>query len=252
MQGDAPKALGQDSIVEAVFEIRFTPRATSAGDLLPGLMYPTVGKRYPTVLGLPLAQIPRAMRQTNHAFVYQPLNALVGTNMRLALGDQVMSVSVSKPYPRWPSFRELIGEAVIALERTEIVREIERISLKYVNVLPPEKGTADLSTLRLKLELGDFPLRPQGQIVRAEIEHGGSTHIVQVTSGTSVSVNLPGSTPFEVKGVMLDVDAVTNGPFKCTWSAIEEAVERAHAAEKDVFFGLLTKETLNRMRPIYA
>ena len=161
------------------------------------------------------------------------------------------SLSVSRPYPRWATFQGLIAETVEALERTHIVGEIERFSLKYVNVLPPGKDTADLTILNLKLELGEFALRPPGRIVRAEIEHMGSTHIVQVSSDADVTINAPGATPYHVRGVMLEVDAVTEGPFEFSWKVIADTVERAHDAEKDVFFGLLTPETLARMQPEY-
>ncbi|MGH7486855.1 MAG: TIGR04255 family protein, partial [bacterium] len=187
-----PKALRQDSIIEAVFEIRFKSLEPSAADLLPGMVLPRLRSRFQTLQALPLAQVPRAMRQLQPALAYQPVNALVGANIRLGLGDQVASLSVIRPYPGWAKFRPQIGEAIEALEKTGIIGEIERFSLKYVNVLPLGKDASDLSILRLKLELGAFELRGPGRIIRAEIEHNGSIHVVQVSSQAEVNLTMPG------------------------------------------------------------
>ncbi len=248
-----PVALRQDPIVEATFEVRFSCADPAAGDLLPGMLFPRLRGHFGTLASLPIAQLPRAMRQQQPDLAYQPSTALVGQGKRVAFGDRVASVSFLRPYPGWSNARPIIHEVVSALGATGLVQVVERIALKYVNVLTAGKDSTDLTTLRLNLSLDSFDLRPTGKLIRVEIEHRGCIHVVQVVAGADVtSLHQPAGKPSTISGVLVDIDSIKMGPIDEPWNTIPRLLEDLHDAEKDVFFRVLTPEVIDAMHPIYA
>lgn len=246
-----PKALKKDPILEAIVEVRFESQEQALGDLLPGMLFQRLRHRFQSLSALPLAHLPKAIRDKDQSFAYQPVHALVGPGMQLRLGQRVASLSLLRPYPGWnkaePVFREVIG----SLAETRTVASITRFSLKYINLLTVGSDASDMSILKIRLEAGDFNLRAPGRHVRFEIEHRGCTHVVQVMTGADVTQTQPGSKDVRVQGVVVDVDTICFGPFGDDWALVTKLLAEAHEAEKEVFFGLLTDDTIDKMEPVY-
>jgi uncharacterized protein (TIGR04255 family) len=242
-----PKLLRQDPIVEATFEVRFAANAP-AGELLPGMLFGPLRGHFTNIVPMPLAQIPRQLRQLQPEFAYQPSNAIIGDRKRLGIGDRVVNVSFSRPYPGWGVVRPVIEDVLRAIQGTALVVTVERVSLRFTNIITFDK---DLSTLRVSFVLGDFKDFLPSRSLRAEIRHGGFTHIVQISTAADVTQAVPGTPVFSVSGLLVDVDSLANGPIQDPWTTIPNVLEELHVAEKQVFFGLLTAETIQRMDPVY-
>lgn len=253
MQVRIPKALLADPIAEAIFEIRFsTKEPAAAGDLLPGMLFPQLRKQFGEVISLPISQLPRVVRSQDPNLTYHPTNALLGSGKRLAFGDRVATLSFQRPYPGWPHVRPVINDVILALSGTDLISAVERISLKYVNVLTIGKDGGDLSVLNVSLKLGSFDLQPAGKLLRAEVQHRGCINVIQVMTGASLTMVIPKQPPTTLSGLVLDVDTIRMGPFDDPWRQIPALVDEIHATEKEIFFGLLTDEAIERMRPLYT
>lgn len=245
-----PKALQQDPIVETTFEIRFSATEKAAGDLLPGMLFPNLRTEFGELQNLPASQVPRALRDQDPTLAYLGTRVLRGQKKQLAIGDRVATLSFGKPYPGWHVVKPVIQQVLSALQSTAIIAAVERISLKYTNVLTHGRDANDESVLSASATLGDWPLRSSGKMIRAEIDHRGAVHVVQVIFGADLTITASGQQT-TMSGVLVDVDSIRIGPFESFWDNAEKLVEELHEAEKDIFFGVLTPESIDRMKPQY-
>jgi uncharacterized protein (TIGR04255 family) len=243
-----PKRLKRDTIYEVVFEVRFALTAQSASSLLPGLLYVDLKETFPRAEELLVPKLMPFLVEQNPMLFYQPTHALVGDRMRLLVGPRTMSISIARPYGGWVFFRDLIVRCLTALQQTGHVRSVERCSLKYTNVLAEGSGPDDLSQLRVSVSLDGWGLGGPGTVIRTEVAHRECRSIVQVITTTNVKT-ADGSEP-EVYGVLLDIDTVKEGTFHLANEASGVA-DLVHDTAKDIFFSLLTPETLQRLGPEY-
>jgi uncharacterized protein (TIGR04255 family) len=242
-----PVELAKDTIVECVFEARFGPGAPSAAELLPGVIFGRLRKFFKSHLSLPLGQIPAEIRLQS-AFNYVPTHAIEGPNIRMLFGPQVAAVSFPKPYSGWDKVRPKIVECMNAIFDSELMGRPERFSVKYVNLLQEGIDEFDIEQTNLKFSLGRLRIRRPGLAVKAEMELNGCDVIVEIATGANIV--LPGFP--QQSGVLMAVDAIKQCNNVDCKASLPETLEALHNTEKEVFFDLLTPQTLEKLRPRYA
>jgi uncharacterized protein (TIGR04255 family) len=241
-----PVALAHDTIMECVFEIRFSEGHSSAADLLPGMVFGKLPRLFKTAIPMPAAQIPRAVRDKNPQTRYLATQALEGPNIRMMFGPYAVAVSLPKPYAGWDKVKPLILQCVGAVADTRLAGPPERAALKYVNLLQAGSDEFDLSQTRLRISVGDFNIR-NSALIRVEVPLNGCVSIVEVFSGTTAQ-NVPGVGD-GAKGVMLAVDTLKD---LSSMAALSDTLELLHSTEKEIFFGLLSDATLKKLGPKYS
>jgi uncharacterized protein (TIGR04255 family) len=243
-----PVGLTRDTIVECVFEMRFSAGGHAAvAELLPGLVFGKLPKRFQNLIPMPLSQVPKLMRDQNPQLRYAPTHALQGQYIRMLFGPHVTAVSFPKPYVGWEHVQPAILECMNAVFDTGMTGKPERFSLKYVNLLQQGRNEFDLSQINLQFKLADFPLREEGVIVRGEIEHNGCITLVEIASGAKVSVQ---GSPGE-SGVLMSVDTSIAATSNDARAALPQVLETVHDTEKEIFFGMLSRATLEKLGPTY-
>jgi uncharacterized protein (TIGR04255 family) len=244
-----PVFLEKDTIVECVFEMRFSASHQSVAELLPGLIYGKLGKIFDKgVNTLPLGLVPKPVRDANPALKYVPTHVLEGSDIRMMFGPYTTAVSFPRPYPGWAKVKPLILECMQTVLGTGLFSNPERVGLKYVNVLQEGRDEFDLGQTRVTVALADFPLRAEGASVRGEIERNGCITVVEVSGGLKIS---PGAGKAELLGVQLTVDTIR--PVKGTdlKNDLPSVLETLHDTEKGIYFGLLSDATLKKLGPRY-
>jgi uncharacterized protein (TIGR04255 family) len=249
-----PKKLNKDPIIEALFEIRFRSHVKNVKDILPGMLYPKVEKDYPTIENLQSIQIPipAEILQQNPAFVansYKPSHRLRGKTFTISLGEKVCSLSSARPYQGWKNFQEHIQNLLNLLRETKLIAEVERVSMKYINLLPQDINPVQLNMLELKAELGNYDLKQHSVQLRAEISKDEFTCLVQVNPQTHVRVH-PSEEDFD--GLLLDIDTLYFPEGVDFWGNSDTILEKLHETEKALFYDMLTAETLASLDPVYA
>jgi uncharacterized protein (TIGR04255 family) len=236
-----PRALRKTPLLEAIFELRFRPTIASAGDVLPGLLFPDFRADYPSVEPLPLASIPREMRE-KEPLLYQPTHRLVAPSSLIQIGERVVSLTVMYPYPGWGRFREGILRLLQSVGRTGLVREYERFSFRYINVIAAPKGT-QLPMLTVQLSWPSHSFTERGLRLRLERDVGEFVTVIQVTPDVTGKM-----AEKVISGLLVDVDTIRP---KISTAPDEALLEEAHGAAKQTFYSLLTDATLEGLEPIY-
>jgi uncharacterized protein (TIGR04255 family) len=243
-----PVALAHDTIWECVFEMRFSEGHPSASDLLPGVIFSKLPGHFKKFVPMPLGQIPPLLRAQNPQLRYIPIQALEGAGLRLLIGPHAVAVSFAKPYLGWTRVRPLILECMNAVFDTKLTGRPERFALKYVNLLQHGRDEFDLAQTTLNIELGKFERKAGSPaMIHAEIEQNGCISIVDIASGAKIAT--PG-TP-DSFGVLISVDTVLSPPSGDARAALPDLLDKVHSTEKEIFFGLLSKETLEKLGPQY-
>lgn len=240
-QPQLPESLGNPPIVEALFELRFTADKKGAGDVLPGLLFHALRDLYEDVEPLPVARVPRELREADPNLKYLASHRLSGRAGVVQVGEHVFLVAAPTPYPGWQAFCENITQALDALRETGIGLTIERHSIKYMNLLEAEAG-AQLAQLNVDLSLMGMPIPETGTSIRTEFQQNGQTLIVQIqTNTTTVHTDRPARS-----GLLLELDSIITSP-RDFWASRDQQLNATHESVKSVFFRLLTAETLRRL-----
>jgi uncharacterized protein (TIGR04255 family) len=180
-------------------------------------------------------------------FQYTPQYRLKGDDKVVQIGDRSLSVaSTGQTYPGWDQFKPIVLEVFRAAIETELLGEPERVSAKYVNVLPVAEGKGLQDLTRVKIELGGLSVSEESYQLRVEVPNGNLI--------TIVGIAFPGSviTPKgETKGIVLDIDSIVSKAADGGWADIETQLEEAHAEEKRVFFDLLSESSIEQFEAKY-
>jgi uncharacterized protein (TIGR04255 family) len=243
-----PKALSWDPILEAVAEIRFGPTAPSADELFVGMVYSEFKESFPKVENLPVSNVPREIRVQDPELMYRPHVRLSGPTGAIMLGPRVAAMTNQRPYLGWESFQPQALRLFSFLMGTGQLQKIERISVKYVNIVPFDKVPSDSKLIDADLYLGGHNLLDLPTTVRTEIEADGFVTVVQVlTKATAKSVSKE-----KFEGMILDIDTISRGAIDLSSGVLEQKLNHAHGLEKDLFFRILSRSAIESMGPTWV
>jgi len=227
-----------------MFELRFDPTRESAGDLLPGLLYRGLKAEYRSSEALPLASVPRQMREQDENLRFRPLHRLIGEDRSVQIGEHVLNLSQSPPYEGWNSFVIRIRALINLAKETELLGTIHRFSIRCVNVLPAAAGQ-QLGLLDAQFLLSGQPAPEKGFNFRTELETEGFVSIVRILTSGQVALK----TGAVRTGLIVDVDTVRFTDAEEFWTSTSDLLEKAHLTIKRTFFSLLKPATLEHLQP---
>lgn len=244
-----PVSLKNDPIVDCVIELRFNPSSESVSDILPGLLYNSFKDQYPNTEQTPEAQLPRVVRANDMILKARPVVNFKGAEGSIGIGDAGIQLIFSRPYPGWavvkPRAESLFGQTL----QTELLESIERLSIRYNNIIALNDDVFDLSPLELDFRIGrGLEPRGAGTVLRAEFSSDSTVTIVQIQGGAKAIINLPDQPPEELHGVLLAVDTIAFGNIE-DLDQLKERLTLIHKVEKDVFFRIITENTRDKLDP---
>ena len=243
-----PKKLKKEPLIDAVFEVRFTS-AFPAGGLLPGLLFGKLGGDR-KLEQLPLSQLPQVMRDTDSNLRFTPLSRLDWEQFYINVGDRSVSVGFKHPYPGWDSFKPAIIEVMDILKDANVIKSVERYSLKYIDLLPATDLREQVSFVNFDVTLAGHKLENEAFQIRLEIPRDGFLHAVQVVSSATATLHTGESR----QGLIVDVDTIANQQgisFEDLLSGFSDKLEVIHQANKKVFFDCLKPQTVTALEPEY-
>jgi uncharacterized protein (TIGR04255 family) len=240
-----PLELKKNTILEAIFELRFEPEPPN--EAVFGVIYPIVMKKFPALksISLPILQMPEAVRNANIDLKYQPHNRLQGDGISISIGPRVINFSVVKPYIGWSYWKPDIVEILTGLSTNALIKNVERTGLRYLNFI--ERDVFPL--INAEVTIINSSVRPLSTSVRAEIPEGEYIKALQLAN--NASVNEKGQMK---NGSLIDIDVVRNkriqnNDFKTN---LETILDRSHLMAKQLFFDILKESFLNELEPVYG
>lgn len=243
-----PKKLKKEPLIDAVFEVRFTS-AFPAGGILPGLLFGKLGGDK-KIEQLPLSQLPQVMRDADPNLRFAPLIRLDWEQFYINVGDRSVSVGFKYPYPGWNSFKPAIIEVMDVLKDENVIKSVERYSLKYIDLLPATDLREQVSFVNFDVTLAGHKLEDEAFQIRLEIPRDGFIHAVQVVSSATATLHTGESR----QGLVVDVDTIANqqgGAFEDLLIEFSDKLEAIHQANKKVFFDCLKPQTIKALEPEY-
>jgi uncharacterized protein (TIGR04255 family) len=242
-----PLKLTKVPIVDAVFEVRHRSEVPSSS-VLPGLLFSQLPGRK-TFQKQPAADLPEAFRKADPELRYAPLSGFSWDEKFLVLmSDYSFGLACKRPYPGWSEFRKAILTVVEAVASANILSQIERCSLKYVNIIAPEFGSA-YDAVEFNLMVGKKIVQEGHFQLRSEIPEGNLLHIVQIVSEGALQTD-----GVVRKGAVIDVDTVRQfkdmSPVDFV-ASLPNSLDEHHLATKGMFFSCLKQSALEKLGPIY-
>jgi len=239
-----PRRLKNSPLVEATCEVRFTSNPDIPVELLPGLVFPTLGARFPHIERLNSLTLPEQILKQHPDLDYAALFRFRGDNATLLAGQRMLAVSTSGQYPGWEGFRALCVEVINALRNTKFIRSVDRYSLRYMNLLPAQPKDP-LDDFQIRLDVG-VPISPGGFRLRFERNSGPFVTVVECASSVEIKL-LDGHMD---TGILFSIDTIRHVDVGRFLEAIEDHLDNAHSVAEPLFFGLLKPETIQRMKPV--
>ena len=248
-----PKRLKKEPLVDALFEVRFLPTVPAVSGVLPGMFLSSLQSSWQESLQierLQVGEIPSQIRINDPFLKYQPLLRLSATRFAILVGDWNVTVGCKLPYAGWAAFKPKIVEVMNALKSSGFVKELERYSMKYIDIVEHKTLSEQIKRANMEIRLGSHKLTAQMFDVRLQMKQGEFTNLLHLAG--QAQVTLPGG---EVRnGLLIDVDTVVDhktANFEQFACELQGRLERIHTENKTRVFECLTPEAIEELGPVY-
>ena len=242
-----PVRLKNEPLVDALFEVRVRP-ALSLADVVPGFLKHNLGPDA-RITRLPAADLPYPMRTQDPNLQNAPLLRIEWGNYLISVGDRNVVIGCKMPYPKWPDFKKTILDVLGRIAELHLDGQVERYSLKYVNLIPATDYANQIGKVRMEVALGDLNVSDQHISLQVHEKSDDVIHIYSIVTGAQARTN-EGK---ETEGILVDIDSIRNvsSPSLHDFaSSIEEGLEALRQANKSRFFSCLTDSTIEEMEPV--
>lgn len=236
-----PKKLKDDSITEALLEIRFA--SSELDEVVVGKLSDFAAWEGYAKHRMPAADIPLPIRKMDAALRIQPLLELAPADKtrRVRIGAAAVSYHVLGRYVGWQVFsEELLTVTTHFFAATKNVK-VDRLGLRYINTLTNARHSISaVSDLRLQVRIDEHTVGAPLNVNFTETR----SHEHLVTTRVATPEFIQGSIAKDAT-LFVDMDVFTPEGFSSQNSAVTmQWVERAHEFEKESFFRLFPKETI--------
>ena len=235
-----PKKITPCPIHEAILEIRY--ESARPREAIFGLVYERFRTDFPGCEKQPVLQIPEQIRTADPNLRHLPEFRLESTGFLLLVGPRTFALATSGEYCGWQAFSEKASEVLSRLSDLDLVQEVSRLGLRYINVF--DLDIWEKSTLRIIR--GEARLDSRSSQVTAQIPALPYEHTLRVANNVEVKRQ-----SVVVGESIIDIDTAMTDQLAGFFDRRDELIGGAHEEEKKLFFSLLTDEYLASLNPEY-
>ncbi len=237
-----PLSITPCPIAQAVVEVRFD--TDTPEDAAFGLVYNALKVDFPKNTALPMASLPAEFRKSDPNLSHQPLHRLDGEHLTVLVGAQAVTVGVRGAYPGWALAAERFRATLARIAQTGLIRTPRRFGLRYISFFQGDI----FPNLALSIAVAEEPIIGEGTHIKTVLQAEGCRLLLQVGK----DLMLVGEQ--KKSGSIIDIDAFVTEPEATNGFdvALADFLEKAHLAEKQLFFKLLKTEFLDTFNPIYT
>jgi uncharacterized protein (TIGR04255 family) len=240
-----PKRLREDSIIEAVLEIRFDGTETIPEIAVGRLADRTEWKDFRRHR-LPISEIPEQLRLTDPSLRVQPMIELIAADgvRTIKIGTNVLSFHNTKTYLGWnTSFKKELASTVSFLFKQVVGIKVRRVGLRYINALTEARHYISSATdLNIGITINNNPLnRPFN--LNFTGDNGKLTTMTRIATKEFVQGVFPAD-----MSAYVDIDTYTQDGFiSQSAKEIKQVIDDAHTCLKSTFFDLLPEGIVTRL-----
>jgi len=244
-----PTKLENEPLIDVVCGIQFKTEQ-SANTLLPGLLLSNLQSEQLKFETLPTANLPQILRDKNPAFQNIPLTRVtIGSRFNALLSEKWLGVGCQMPYAGWTAFKDVIIKVFGVLRYAPFITDIERYTIKYVDLLASDQTSPTLSRFNIEINVGGHILSNENTQIRTEIRDGKFFHIITIAS--SATANRADFPPKIGSLVDVDTQAIRSMSSVDFLSELPDLLDEIHIANKRFFFSLLSQSGLAELGPRY-
>ncbi len=239
-----PEKLKDDSIIEALCEVRF--HTAELPEIAIGRLSDHEQWKGFTKNRLPAADIPGPIRAIDDQLKYQPvleLRSEDGTHL-VKVGSNVISYHNIGKYCGWKTFEPALARAFAALFACVKDAQVNRLGFRYVNAITSTRHyMSAVSDLELRIEVAGVKI--DGPINLNYVFKNDESHLTmtRIASPDFVQGKLPSDTT-----VVVDIDVSSPKDYMAREvDAVTQWVKKAHDFEKQAFFKLIPKDVLAKL-----
>jgi uncharacterized protein (TIGR04255 family) len=240
--GLLPKRITPTPVKEAITEIRFN--SSFPADSIFGIVYNAFKETYSNVEKLPILQVPEVIRANDPAFVFQPYYRLRRGNFLLSIGPKVLSLVVTAPYPGWSVYLPEIVTVFTRINELGLIENVTRGAIRYIDFFSQEDI---FKNINLTILMNDEVAPTDEAYFRTLLQRRDFQSLLQIANNSRMEQ--PGHPP--QIGSIIDVDSFRTTGLENFFDEIENYLNAAHYAQKELFFSLLKPDFLARFNPEY-
>jgi uncharacterized protein (TIGR04255 family) len=229
-----PKKIKNCPIIEVIVELKF--KSLVPDDMVGGIIFKEFIKEFPKSEKLPAAEFPQMFRESDENLKYSPHFRFTGEKFILLFGPKSFGLVCPKEYVGWAEFDKKIEQTFKKFFGTGIVKESERIGLRYINFFK------DINIFeKIKFDFDTF--KSFNNVFRTEYKQGDHRIVLQLANEALLANKEKGST--------FDVDVIFEKSGNISNNNFSEIVRTSHGVAKNKFFGLLKDEYIKTLDPVY-
>lgn len=243
-----PTKLKAEPLIDAIFECRLTTRENiPLSGVFPGILFSSIKDEEKSLERLPQYDIPEFIRKNEPHMKYLPLIRVQLSDYNILIGDSSISISCILPYRGWDNFKEKIISILTILIENDLIENIERFSIKYVDLIETDSIKEQVDLVNISLSIGNEQLENQPYQIRMDIERNGLMNIIQVISNATYQ----DSNNNIRNGVIIDIDSIklinnhSREQIEQLKNSLEKNLDEIHQTSKTIFFSCLKEETIN-------
>lgn len=226
-------------IKEAVFEIRF--KSDIPEDAIFGIVFSQFQSDYSNASKLPILEIPDIVRKQDPNLSFMPHYKMESGDFTMQVGPKVISLINTNEYIGWGNFQQKIIDTFERLQKTNIIKEVDRIALRYLNIFS-EMNVFHQSNVSVLL--GENPIESPTINLATQITNSNITSDIRIISGAQAQL-----TNEIINGSIVDIDtSITN----ITIDNFSDHLEKIHNEEKHLFYKIIGLKLLENLNPEYS
>jgi uncharacterized protein (TIGR04255 family) len=246
-----PKKITPDSIREAVVEIRYMSKVP-----------------YEVLIGLFFRALNDSFRYTNrpvqapNLLPGMPLNNIQELTIRLAVQSLFYNNKISililpnafvfnclNQYIGWHDYRPQIEQALKLIAGTDLISEWQRVGLRYVTEYPKK----DLrECIKFTFTFGFPDVQSVTTAFRSEFEYHGKRVALNLNNKMPLITAKSGEKQSEIVPTsVIDIDVIADNLNIQHLDELLNVIDDNHEREKEIYFGMLTQDFLESLKPEY-
>lgn len=248
MKKPFPKSITPTPIVNTVIEVRFD--TTFPSDAIFGILFSYLREEYPESSPLSAAHIPEPIRQQDDTLRFQPHNRLynkIQKEYSVLIGPNVLSFVYKKiddkNYPGWSGeIKNKVDFVLEKLFKSDIVSNVSRLSIRCIDFF--ETNIYDYTEFNI-IENGKRTDQHHTNITQVKLMNNFNNKIlISNNSGFQDSKGVR-------NGSIIDIDTISEIIPDDFIEQYSDYCEKAHQTNKDLFFGMIRKNFIDTLNPVY-